>query len=391
MSTSEQTSQEQPAYRMPDEYEDFRASVRAFAEDRIQPLADRADTEDVFSADGYAELVSAGFHALGVPERYEGAGADTLAQAIAIEEVARVSAGISTVLSSNKLGVTPLLLAGSDAQLGRYLPRVASGDALCAYAISEREAGSDVAAMTCRAEPADDGWRLSGTKSWITSAGEAAVMIVFAVTDPGQGKRGISAFLVEGTDEGISYGAPERKMGLHGSVTKEVHFDGVHLPADRLLGERGRGLRLALGTLDHTRISIAAQAVGIAQGALDYAVDYVRERRQFGHPVAEFQGVQFMIADMAMRIEAARTLTYRAAAASQAGSADLTFLGAAAKCLASDAAMAVTTDAVQLLGGAGYVRDHPVERMMRDAKITQIYEGTNQIQRVVMARQVLGR
>ncbi|WP_328376684.1 acyl-CoA dehydrogenase family protein [Streptomyces sp. NBC_00440] len=386
MSTSEQTSQEHLPYRMPDEYEDFRASVRAFAEDRIQPLADRADAEDVFSADGYTELVAAGFHALGVPEQYEGAGADALAQAIAIEEVARVSAGISTVLSSNKLGVTPLLLAGSDEQRGRYLPDVASGEALCAYAISEREAGSDVAAMTCRAEPEDGGWRLSGTKSWITAAGEAAVLIVFAVTDPGQGKRGISAFVVEGTDEGISYGAPERKMGLHGSVTREVHFDGVRIPAGRLLGERGRGLRLALATLDHTRISIAAQAVGIAQGALDYAADYVRERRQFGRPVAEFQGVQFMLADMAMHIEAARTLTYRAAAASEAGSGDLTFLGAAAKCLASDTAMAVTTDAVQLLGGAGYVRDHPVERMMRDAKITQIYEGTNQIQRIVMVR-----
>ncbi|MFE7355981.1 acyl-CoA dehydrogenase family protein [Streptomyces sp. NPDC057543] len=391
MNTSEQSPQADLPYRMPSEYEDFRLSVRAFADERIQPLASIADAEDVFSEKGYAELVAAQFHALGVPERYDGAGADALAQAIAIEEIARVSAGISTVLTSNKLGVTPLLLAGSVEQLDRYLPKVAAGEALCAYAISEREAGSDVAAMTCRAVPEGDGWRLTGTKSWITSAGEAAVLIVFAVTDPGQGKRGISAFIVEDADDGISYGAPERKMGLHGSVTKEVHFDGVYLPGDRLLGHRGRGLHLALETLDHTRISIAAQAVGIAQGALDYAADYVRERQQFGHPVAEFQGVQFMIADMAMRIEAARSLTYRAAAASQARAGDLTFLGAAAKCLASDTAMAVTTDAVQLLGGAGYVHDHPVERMMRDAKITQIYEGTNQIQRVVMARQVLGR
>ncbi|WP_020662049.1 acyl-CoA dehydrogenase family protein [Amycolatopsis benzoatilytica] len=389
MTTTQQTPATGEAFRLPDEYQDLRASVRAFAQQRLGPIAAEVDAADAFSPAAYRELTAAGFHALGVPERYSGAGADALAQAVAVEEIARVSAGISTVLTSNKLGVTPLLLGGTEEQRARYLPSVATGDVLCAYAISEREAGSDVAAMRCRAVRDGDGWRLDGTKSWITSAGEAGLLVVFAVTDPGAGSRSASAFLVEAADAGIAYGAPERKMGLHGSVTREVHLDGVRIPADRLLGERGRGVHLALATLDHTRVSIAAQAVGIAQGALDYAVGYVRERRQFGQAIAEFQGVQFMIADMAMAIEAARALAYRAAAAAQSGAPDLAFLGAAAKCLASDTAMSVTTDAVQLLGGAGYVRDHPVERMMRDAKITQIYEGTNQIQRVVMARALL--
>lgn len=390
MQTEEHTDAMSDAYRLPVEYDEFRSSVRAFARDRLLPRAAELDTADEFSHEVYEQLVGAELHALGVPEAYGGAGADALAQALAIEEIARVSAGASTVLTSNKLGVTPLLLAGTEQQRERYLRRVATGEALCAYALSEQEAGSDIAAISCRAVPHGDGWQLDGTKSWVTSAGEASVMVVFAVTAPGRGKRAVSAFLVDAEDAGISYGKPERKMGLHGSVTREVHFDGTVLPAGRLLGQEGRGVRLALGSLDHTRVSIAAQAVGIAQGALNEACAYVRERHQFGRPVADFQGVRFLVADMAMAVEAARALTYRAAAASQAGEDSLSYQGAAAKCFASDAAMRVTTDAVQLLGGAGYVRDYPVERMMRDAKITQIYEGTNQIQRVVMARHLLG-
>ncbi|MER7028250.1 MULTISPECIES: acyl-CoA dehydrogenase family protein [Streptomyces] len=374
-------------YLLPGTYDEFRAAARAVAEKELGPRAAEVDARGGFPHENYAALTAAGLHAPGIPEEYGGDGVDALAAAIAVEEVARVCASSSTIQTSNKLGVVPLLLAGTEEQRRRYLPEVAAGEALMAYAISEREAGSDVAAMRCRATPDGDGWVLDGVKTWITSAGIAAYLIVFAVTDPGS--RGISAFVVHADDPGIGYGEPERKMGLKGSVTREVYFDGCRIPGDRLLGERGRGLRVALATLDHTRVSVGAQALGIAQGALDTAVAYVRERRQFGKALADFQGVQFLLADMAMKVESARQLVYAAAARSSAAAPDLTYFGAAAKCLASDAAMAVTTDAVQLLGGYGYTQDFPAERMMRDAKITQIYEGTNQIQRIVMARKLL--
>ncbi|HET8601242.1 MAG TPA: acyl-CoA dehydrogenase family protein [Segeticoccus sp.] len=376
-------------FLLPEMHEEFRAAARAVAEGKLAANAALVDERGGFAQESYDVLVASGLHAPGIPEQYDGDGVDALASAIAIEEVARVCASSSSIQTSNKLGTTPLLLFGTEAQRSAYLPDVASGAALMAYAISEREAGSDVAAMTCRATEDGDSYVLDGVKTWITSAGVARYLIVFAVTDPERGSKGISAFVVHADDEGISYGAPERKMGLRGSVTREVYLEKCRIPADRLLGERGRGLRVALGTLDHTRVSIGAQAVGIAQGALDVALGYAKERQQFGRAISDFQGVQFMLADMAMRVEAARQMVYSAAARSEARASDLTFFGAAAKCLASDTAMAVTTDAVQLLGGAGYTRDFPVERMMRDAKITQIYEGTNQIQRVVMARQLL--
>jgi alkylation response protein AidB-like acyl-CoA dehydrogenase len=294
----------------------------------------------------------------------------------------------------NKLGTVLLLLAGSEELRQRYLPPVARGEAMFCYALSEPESGSDAASMQTRAARDGDSYVLNGSKRWITNAGVAKFYTVMAVTDPAAGASGISAFVVEKDDAGFSFGAPEHKLGIRGSPTRELYFDHCVIPADRLIGAAGTGFRTALATLDHTRITIAAQALGIAQGALDYALSYVKERRQFGRPVADFQGVQFMLADMAMKLEAARQLTYAAAAKSEramAGDADsdLTFFSSACKCAASDAAMDITTDAVQLLGGYGYVNDYPVERMMRDAKITQIYEGTNQIQRVVMARQLL--
>jgi acyl-CoA dehydrogenase len=258
------------------------------------------------------------------------------------------------------------------------------------YGLSEREAGSDTASMRCRARQDGDDFVLDGQKSWITNAGISEYYTVLAVTDPDAPRgRGVTAFVVEKGDEGFGFGEPERKLGIKGSPTRELHFDGCRIPGDRMVGERGQGLRLALRTLDHTRVTIGAQAVGIAQGALDVATAYVKERRQFGKAIAEFQGIQFMLADMAMTLEAARQLVYVAAAKSERDDPDLPFFGAAAKCYASDVAMRVTVDAVQLLGGAGYVKDFPLERMMRDAKITQIYEGTNQVQRVVMARQLL--
>jgi alkylation response protein AidB-like acyl-CoA dehydrogenase len=317
-----------------------------------------------------------------------------VATAIVIEEVARVCAASSLIPAVNKLGTVPLLLAGSEELKRRYLPPVARGEAMFSYALSEPEAGSDAAAMSTRAVRDGDTYVLNGTKRWITNAGVSSFYTVMAVTGPGAGAEGISAFVVEKDDPGFSFGAPEHKLGIKGSPTRELFFDECVIPAGRMIGAEGTGFKTALATLDHTRVTIAAQAVGIAQGALEYAAGYVKQRRQFGKAVAEFQGVQFMLADMAMKVAAARQLTYAAAAKSEramAGepSSDLTFFSAAAKCFASDAAMEVTTDAVQLLGGYGYVRDYPVERMMRDAKITQIYEGTNQIQRVVMARHLL--
>jgi len=383
-----------PAFALSPEHEALRESVRALADEKIAPNAAKVDRFSEFPQEAYDALVKAELQAIHIPEAYGGSGGDAIATAIVIEEVARACASSSLIPAVNKLGTVPLLLAASEDVKQRYLPPVARGEAMFSYALSEPEAGSDAAAMKTRAVRDGDSYVLNGVKRWITNAGVSRFYTVMAVTDPAAGAGGISAFVVESSDEGFSFGAPEHKLGIKGSPTRELYFDNCVIPADRLIGEEGSGFRTALATLDHTRITIAAQALGIAQGALDYAAGYVKERRQFGKPVAEFQGVQFMLADMAMKVEAARQLTYAAAARSERAMSgepapDLTFMSSACKCFASDAAMDVTTDAVQLLGGYGYVSDYPVERMMRDAKITQIYEGTNQIQRVVMARQIL--
>ncbi|HCA87014.1 MAG TPA: acyl-CoA dehydrogenase [Streptomyces sp.] len=380
-----------PSFALSQEHETLRQVVRDFADKAVAPRAAEIDEEDEFPADVYRAVVKADLHAVHLPEQYGGAGGDSLAAALVMEELARASAAVSSFPSSNMLGTIPLLLSGGQDIRGRYLPPVAGGQSLFTFALSEPEAGSDVAAMSTRARRTADGWVLDGVKRWITLAGVADRCTTFAVTDPDAGTRGVTAFVVHGDDPGVSFGAPERKMGLHGSPTREVYLDNVHIPGDRIVGSPGEGLRIAFATLDRTRIDVAAQAVGIAQGALDHALGYVQERRQFNRPVADFQGVQFMLAEMGMRVEAARQLTYAAAGRADRGDAELTYFGAAAKCFASDTAMQVTTDAVQLLGGYGYTRDYPVERMMRDAKITQIYEGTNQIQRQIMAKALLRR
>ena len=378
-------------YQLPEEHEELRAAVRALAEKEIAPYAAEVDEQERYPVEALRALTEAGFHALHSPEEYSGQGADAVATCIVIEEVARVDASASLIPAVNKLGTQPILLSASEELKQLVLPSIASGEASASYALSEREAGSDTASMRTRAHLDGDHWVLNGTKCWISNAGESSWYTVMAVTDPNAKKKahGISAFVVHKDDPGFSVGPKERKLGIKGSPTREIYFENCTIPADRIIGEPGTGLKTALATLDHTRPTIGAQALGIAQGALDATVEYVKERKQFGQSISQFQGVQFMLADMAMKIEAARHMVYASAAATERGDARASFLASAAKTYASDVAMEVTTDAVQLFGGAGYTRDFPVERMMRDAKITQIYEGTNQIQRMVMARQLL--
>jgi len=383
-------------FQVSEEHDMLRESVRALAEAKIAPYAADVDEQPRFPQEALEALVGADLHAVHVPEAYGGAGADALAAVIVIEEVARACVSSSLIPAVNKLGSLPVILSGSEELKKAYLTPLARGDAMFCYCLSEPDAGSDAAGMKTRAVRDGDSYVLNGVKRWITNAGVGEYYTVMAVTDPDKRSRGISAFVVEKSDEGVSFGAPEKKLGIKGSPTREVYLDNVRIPADRMIGAEGTGFATAMKTLDHTRVTIAAQAVGVAQGALDHASAYVKERKQFGKAIADFQGIQFMLADMAMKLEAARQLTYAAAARSErvfladgdaaAGKENLTFYGAAAKCFASDTAMEITTDAVQLLGGYGYTRDYPLERMMRDAKITQIYEGTNQVQRIVMAK-----
>ncbi|MDQ1706059.1 MAG: hypothetical protein QOF18_2425 [Frankiaceae bacterium] len=371
---------------LPEEHQLLRKTVREVAADKIAPRAAEIDERAEFPWDVYDALVAADLHAVHVPEQYGGIGADAIASAIVIEEIARACCSSSLIPAVNKLGTMGLILAGSEELKQHYLGKLARGEGMFSYCLSEPEAGSDAANMKTRAVRDGDSFVLNGTKRWITHAGESDFYTVMAVTDPDAGSRGISAFIVEKADAGVSFGAAEKKMGIKGSPTREVYLDNVRIPADRMIGEEGSGFKTALRTLDHTRLTIGAQALGVAQGAVDYCLGYVQERKQFGKPISEFQGVSFMLADMAMKTEAARALIYTAASMSERMEPELTFMSAAAKCFASDVAMEVTTNGVQLLGGYGYTRDYPLERMMRDAKITQIYEGTNQIQRLVMWR-----
>ena len=372
-------------FDLPSEYKELRASVRALSEKEIAPHAQAVDEDHRFPQEAKVALIKNGLYAAHVPTEFGGDGADALATVLIIEEVARVCGSSSLIPAVNKLGSMPLILGGNEEQKKRWLPRLVKGEGF-SYCLSESEAGSDASAMRTKVERSGDGWVLNGSKKWITNAGESELYSVVAQSDPSLGTKGITAFVVEKSDPGVSFGAPEKKMGMRGSPTREVYFDNVQLGDDRRISEVGQGFALAMNTLDHTRITIAAQAIGLAQGAFDVATKYAHERQQFGKPIFDFQAIQFMLADMAMNIEAARLLTYAAAIKSENGEKDLRFFSAASKCFASDIAMKVTQDAIQVLGGYGYVTDYPVERMMRDTKLTQIYEGTNQIQRIVMAR-----
>jgi alkylation response protein AidB-like acyl-CoA dehydrogenase len=377
------------AFKLSDEHNELRSVLRGLCEKEIAPYAADVDEKARYTDEALAALTASGFAAIHIPEQYGGQGGDSVAACIVIEEVARVCASSSLIPICNKLGTMGLLMRGSEELKKQVLPTIAAGEAVASYALSEREAGSDAASMRTRARAEGDEWVLNGAKCWISNGGHSTWYTVMAVTDPDKGANGISAFIVHRDDPGFVVGAKEHKMGIKGSPTTELYFEDCRIPSDRIIGEPGTGFKTALATLDHTRPTIGAQAVGIAQGALDAAIGYVKERKQFGKAIADFQAVQFMLADMAMKLEAARLMVYTAAARAERGEPNLGFISSASKCYASDVAMEVTTDAVQLFGGYGYTTDFPVERFMRDAKITQIYEGTNQIQRVVMSRALL--
>jgi alkylation response protein AidB-like acyl-CoA dehydrogenase len=380
-------------FALTDEQRMIRDVVRQICEDQIQPHAADVDENERFPVEALKALNEGGFSAVHVPEEYGGAGADPVSVCIVIEEVARVCASSSLIPAVNKLGTMGLILAGSEELKHKVLPSIASGEAMASYALSEREAGSDAGAMTTAAVRDGEDWVLNGSKCWITNGGWSTWYTVMAVTDPSKGPRGISAFMVHKDDPGFVVGSHEKKLGIRGSSTTELHFEDCRIPGDRIIGAEGTGFKTALQTLDHTRPTIGAQALGIAQGALDAAVAYAKERSQFGKRIADFQAIQFMLADMAMKVEGARLMVYAAAAMGERAvhgqlEPKLGFMASASKCYASDIAMEVTTDAVQVLGGYGYTRDFPVERYMREAKVTQIFEGTNQIQRMVIGRAI---
>ena len=374
------------------EHDELRAVVRELAEERIAPRAAEIDERAEFPHDLRDLLAQQDLLGTCFEERHGGTNLDTIAQTILVEEIARADATTSLIPIVQKLGALPILLAGSDEQKDRYLPRLASGEWLVAFALTEAAAGSDVASNRMRAARDGDAYVLNGSKRFITHGSVANVVTVFALTDPAAGgRKGMSAFIVETDTPGFAAPRVEHKMGIRGSPTAELTFDDLRVPAANRIGDEGEGFRIAMETLDRSRLSIAAQAVGIAQGAVDASVSYAADRQQFGRSITEFQGIQFMLADMASQTEAARQLTYAAAARVDAAARDLPYWTSSAKLIAGDTAMRVTTDAVQVLGGYGYITEYPVERMMRDAKITQLYEGTQQIQRLIVARQLLQR
>ncbi|HEY7332400.1 MAG TPA: acyl-CoA dehydrogenase family protein [Candidatus Limnocylindria bacterium] len=379
-------------YRLTDEHEELRAVVRELADERIAPRAAAIDESAEFPWDLKELLAQQDLLGTCFEERHGGTALDAIGQTIVAEEIARADATTSLIPIVQKLGALPILLAGNDEQKDRYVPRLASGEWLIAFALTEAAAGSDVASNRMRARLDGDCYVLNGSKRFITHGSVANVLTVFALTDPeAGGRKGMSAFIVETETPGFAVARVEHKMGIRGSPTAELTFDDVRVPVENRLGDEGEGFKIAMETLDRSRLSIAAQAVGIAQGATDAAVTYAADRTQFGQRVADFQGIQFMLADMASQTEAARQLTYAAAARVDANASDLPYWTSSAKLVAGDTAMRVTTDAVQVLGGYGYITEYPVERMMRDAKITQLYEGTQQIQRLVIARQLLQR
>jgi alkylation response protein AidB-like acyl-CoA dehydrogenase len=374
-------------YTIPREHLDFRETIGQIARERIAPRSAEIDDRADYPHDLRALLAEQDILALPFDSEYGGTGTGALMLNIAVEEIAKACASTALILMIQELGTLPIKLFGSEELKQRLLPRCASGEWSPAFALSEPEAGSDPGGMLTRAVADGEEWVINGTKNWITNLGVADFYVVFAVTDPQAGHlHGITAFVVEADRPGCSVGKLEHKLGIRGSPTGQPIFDGVHVPQGNVIGEVNEGFEVAMTTLDRSRLGVAAQALGIAQGATDYAAAYAHERKQFGKPIASFQGIQFKLADMETQCAAGRELLYQACAKVDRGDADVGKYSAMAKLFCSDIAMKVTVEAVQVLGGYGYVKEYPVERMMRDAKITQIYEGTNEIQRLVIAR-----
>ncbi len=373
-------------YFLTEEQEMIRDLARQIAQERILPVRAKLDEEETFPWDIMEALAQADLFGLIVPEEYGGLGGGTLESVIAIEELSRVCAGITTTYCASGLGTYPILLSGSEEQKKRYLPDIASGKHLAAFAVTESNAGSDASKVRTTAVRDGDHYVLNGTKQWITNGGEAHIYTVIAMTDHSKGARGASAFILEKGDPGFEFGKKEKKMGIRSSATRELIFNDCRIPADRLIAKEGQGFIVTMKTFDRSRPGIGAAAVGLAQGAIDMAVEYARERVQFGKPIIAFQAIQHMLSDMATQTEAARALVYAVARYIDSGANDVSKAAAMSKYFPSDVAMKVTTDAVQILGGYGYMRDYPAEKMMRDAKILQIFEGTNQIQRNIVGQ-----
>jgi alkylation response protein AidB-like acyl-CoA dehydrogenase len=378
-------------FYLSDEQRAVRDLARGIARERIAPLAAHVDETGEYPHEQIKLLAQQGLMGLQIPEEYGGSDAGALAFCLAAEEVAWACAATSTIFLVQSLGGYPLVLAGNAEQKRRFLPRLATGEMTGAFSLSESGSGSDAAALQCTAVRRGDRYVINGSKMWVTNGSHAGVITVFVTTDRSKRSRGVTALLVEPAMKGLAVGKPERKLGIHGSPTVALHFSDCEVPVENRLGEEGQGFKIALRTLERSRPTIGAQAVGIAQAALDAALAYAKERRAFEQPIARFQGLQFMFADMAIATHASRLVVHHAAGLIDRGAPVTALEASAAKCLASDTAMKVTTDAVQILGGYGYTREFPVERFMRDAKITQIYEGTNQIQRKVIAEHLLGK
>jgi butyryl-CoA dehydrogenase len=376
-------------YFLTEEQQMIKDLAAQIAREKIAPVALEYDETGKFPWDVVEVLAKADLFRVFIPKEYDGLGGGIMEMAIVVEELSKACGGISLAYAASGLGTIPIILFGSEEQKKKWLPRLAAGEILAAFALTEPDAGSDAAAVKTRALPQGDSYVLNGTKQWITNGGEATIYTVIALTDPNRGVRGASAILVEKGTPGFEFGKKENKMGIRASATRELIFQDCKVPKANLLGREGAGFLVAMKTFDQSRPGVAAQAVGIATGALEKAVAYSQERKQFGKPVSSFQGLQFMLADMATQVEAARALTYAAARYVDSGAKNVAKVSSMAKVFASDTAMRVTTDAVQVFGGYGYMKEYPVEKMMRDAKITQIYEGTNQIQREVIALQLI--
>ena len=376
-------------FDLDEEQSDIRGMVRRFTEEKLTPYAAEWDEKDYFPREVYSQMAELGLMGMTTPEEYGGSALSRLAGALVYEELAKGDMATAVGLSVHNMVTGSIARFGNEEQRRRWTPRLAAGELLGAFSLSEAGAGSDAASLQCRADRRGDSYILNGTKMWVTNGGEADIYLLMARTRPGHDSSGVSCFVVEKGTPGFRFGKTERKMGLHSSPTRELIFEECAIPDAWRLGEAGQGFKIALASLDGGRVNIGAVAVGVAQAAFETATRYAREREQFGQVISSFQAIQFMLADMAMKIEAARLLVYEAAYKLDQGQGSGMY-ASMAKCFATDMAMEVTTNAVQVLGGAGYVRDYPVERYMRDIKVAQIFEGTNQIQRIVIARSLLG-